>query len=141
MGSKGDVWEYDVLKMVTGQAPASLTVSTAITPYIALFTVTPADTGGGTECAAAGGYARVAGAGKFGTPTGSGATPSQVANSALISFPTATADWMAGRQHRRLRHLHGGDGGDPADVGGAHHRPPGAQRGYGAVRHRCPGSD
>lgn len=53
--------------------------------YLALFTVAPTETGGGTEVSG-GAYARQAVT--FGTPA-SGA----MKNSAAIEFPTATADW------------------------------------------------
>lgn len=53
--------------------------------YLALFTVAPGETGGGTEISA-GGYARQQVT--LGTATGGSIT-----NSAAIEFPTATADW------------------------------------------------
>ena len=92
MGSKSDAWEVDVLKMVTGQASSVIT-STPITPFIALYTVAPTDSAAGTEVANAGAYARVTSAAKWAAPT-SGA--GSVANNAVITFPTATADWAAG---------------------------------------------
>lgn len=90
MGSKSDAYETDILKATTGQATSILT-TTPITPYVALFTVSPSDSSGGTEVTG-GSYARVASNGKWGAPTGT----TQVANNATIQFPTATADWAAG---------------------------------------------
>ena len=60
------------------------------TVYIALFTATPNDTGGGTEVSG-GSYARVAVVNN-GTnwPAASGG---QKSNGAAITFPTATAGW------------------------------------------------
>lgn len=86
MGSKSDVYEVDILKATTGQATSILT-TTPITPYVALYTVAPTDSSGGTECSG-GSYARVAANGKFGTPSAG-----SVANNAVITFPTATASW------------------------------------------------
>jgi hypothetical protein len=65
---------------------------TAFTPpstvYVALFTAAPTDAGGGTEVSG-GGYARQSVA--FGAP--SGTAPTQIANSADVTFPVATASW------------------------------------------------
>jgi hypothetical protein len=58
------------------------------TVYVALFTAAPTDAGGGTEVSG-GGYARQAVT--FGAV--SGGSPSQIANSAAINFPVATASW------------------------------------------------
>jgi hypothetical protein len=58
------------------------------TVYVALFTTAPTDAGGGTEVSG-GGYARQAVS--FGAV--SGGSPSQIANSAAVSFPVATASW------------------------------------------------
>ncbi len=55
------------------------------TIYVALYTVAPTDAGGGTEVAG-GSYARQAAA--FAAPSGN-----QIANSAQITFPEATANW------------------------------------------------
>jgi hypothetical protein len=88
MGSKSDVYEVDVLKAVTGQATTILT-TTPITPYIALYTATPTDSSAGTEVTG-GSYARVSSAGKWAVPSAG-----SVATNAIITFPTATADWGA----------------------------------------------
>jgi hypothetical protein len=65
---------------------------TAFTPpatvYVALFTAAPTDAGGGTEVSG-GGYARQSVT--FGAP--SGTAPTQIANSADVTFPVATASW------------------------------------------------
>jgi hypothetical protein len=90
-GSKSDAWEADVLKMVTGQATTLVTTTPLANVYIALFTVAPSDTGGGTEVTG-GSYARIDSKGKWGAPTGT----TQVANNAVITFAQATADWAAG---------------------------------------------
>lgn len=55
------------------------------TVYVALFTVAPTDTGGGTEVSG-GSYARQAVT--FGAPVSG-----TVANSGAVTFPTATANW------------------------------------------------
>lgn len=57
------------------------------TPYVALFTATPSDAGGGTEVTG-GSYARVACGSSF--PAASGGS---CANDVAIVFPTATANW------------------------------------------------
>lgn len=55
------------------------------TVYLALFTASPGEAGGGTEVSG-GSYAREAIT--FGAPSSD-----QIANSGSISFPTATANW------------------------------------------------
>jgi hypothetical protein len=55
--------------------------------YIGLFTAAPSDTGGGTEVSG-GSYARVQTVGKWATPASG-----SVASNAVITFPTASADW------------------------------------------------
>jgi hypothetical protein len=75
--------EDKVLKHVFGgsayTAPSTL--------YVALYTVAPTDTGGGTEVSG-GGYARQTAA--F---TVSGTDPTQASNTAAIEYPTATANY------------------------------------------------
>jgi hypothetical protein len=85
-GSKSDVYEVDVLKATTGQATTILT-TTPLTAYIALFTVAPSDSSGGTEVTG-GSYARVSSAGKWATPSAG-----SVATNAAITFATASAGW------------------------------------------------
>lgn len=91
MGSKSDALEADILKAVTGQATSLLSTTPLTNVYVSLFTVTPSDSAAGTEIAT-GSYARVQTVGKWGAPSGT----TQVANNAIITFPTATADWAAG---------------------------------------------
>ncbi len=82
-GSKSDLVELEVLRILTGQALATL--SLPITPWIALFSVVPDDTsGGGTEITGSG-QSRQNASGKFGTPSAG-----SVALSAAVDFPTVT---------------------------------------------------
>lgn len=55
--------------------------------YVALYTVAPGETGGGTEVSG-GSYARTAV-----TFTVSGTAPTTASNSSAVEFPTATASW------------------------------------------------
>lgn len=60
--------------------------------WVALYTAAPSDTGGGTEVTG-GAYARVAvsrATGSWAAPTGS---PSATSNSAVVTFPSPTANW------------------------------------------------
>jgi len=66
-----------VLRHVAYSSPAAV--------YVALFTVAPGETGGGTEVSG-GGYARQAVT--FGAPSNG-----TVTNSADVTFPVATANW------------------------------------------------
>ena len=83
MAGFSDYLEDKVLEHVFGgnayTAPTTL--------YVALYTVAPTDTGGGTEVTG-GSYARQSGA--F---TVSGTNPTQASNSAAIEYPTATANY------------------------------------------------
>ena len=83
MAGFSDYLEDKVLDHVFGgnayTAPATL--------YVALYTVAPTDTGGGTEVTG-GSYAR-----QSGTFTVSGTNPTTASNSAAIEYPTATADY------------------------------------------------
>ena len=83
MAGFSDYLEDKVLDHVFGgnayTAPATL--------YVALYTVAPTDTGGGTEVTG-GSYARQSGA--F---TVSGTNPTTASNSAAIEYPTATANY------------------------------------------------
>lgn len=56
------------------------------TVYVGLFTAAPSDAGGGTEVAT-GSYARIAAT--FGAPSPSGT----IANTGVLTFPTASASW------------------------------------------------
>lgn len=83
MSGFSDYLEDKVLDHVFGgnaySAPSTL--------YVALYTVAPSDTGGGTEVSG-GAYARQTGA--F---TVSGTNPTTATNSAAIEYPTATANY------------------------------------------------
>ena len=57
------------------------------TLYVALYTVAPTDTGGGTEVSG-GGYVR-----KTAAFTVSGTSPTTASNSAAVEYPTATANY------------------------------------------------
>ena len=78
-----DYLEDKVLEHVFGgnaySAPSTL--------YVALYTVAPTDTGGGTEVSG-GAYARQTAA--F---TVSGTNPTQASNSAAVEYPTATTNY------------------------------------------------
>lgn len=66
------------------------TTGTATRPtawYVALYTVAPSESGGGTEVSG-GSYARQAA-----TFTVSGDTPTEAENASAIEFPTATGSW------------------------------------------------
>lgn len=60
--------------------------------YVGLFTATPSDTGGGTECTG-GSYARATVATGVGTWNATGGTDGTTENTSTISFPTPTASW------------------------------------------------
>jgi|TARA_R110002020_G_scaffold30881_3_gene96997 hypothetical protein len=83
MAGFSDYLEDKVLKHVFGgsaySAPSTL--------YVALYTVAPTDTGGGTEVSG-GGYTR-----KTAAFTVSGTNPTQASNTAAIEYPTATANY------------------------------------------------
>jgi hypothetical protein len=85
-GSKSDYLENKLLNLVLGAA--AYTAPTHI--YAALFTVTPSDSGGGTE-ATGGSYARV----DLTNNTTNFPTTSngQKQNGTAITWPTATASW------------------------------------------------
>jgi hypothetical protein len=81
-GSKSDYLENKVLDAVLNNTSLAVT-----TPYVALFTATPSDSGGGTEVSG-GSYARVNSSTSW--PAASGGS---CANDVAIAFPTATANW------------------------------------------------
>lgn len=89
-GSYSDAFEVDVLKALTGQATTILTTTPVTNLFALLFTAAPTDAGGGTEVTG-GSYARVQTVGKWGAP--SSGSPSNVANNAAVTFPTASASW------------------------------------------------
>jgi hypothetical protein len=82
-GSFSDYLEDKVLKHVF----ANTAYTAPSTLYVALYTVAPSDTGGGTEVTG-GSYVRQSMA--F---TVSGTSPTQATNTAAVEWPTATADW------------------------------------------------
>jgi hypothetical protein len=83
MSGFSDYLEDKVLEHVFGgnafTAPSTL--------YVALYTVAPSDTGGGTEVSG-GAYAR-----QTATFTVSGTNPTTASNTAAIEYPTATANY------------------------------------------------
>ena len=83
MSGFSDYLEDKVLDHVFGgnayTAPSTL--------YVALYTVAPTDTGGGTEVSG-GAYAR-----QTATFSVSGTDPTTASNTAAIEYPTATADY------------------------------------------------
>ena len=83
MAGFSDYLEDKVLDHVFGGT--AYTAPTTL--YVALYTVAPTDTGGGTEVSG-GAYARQTAA--F---TVSGTNPTTASNSAAIEYPTATADY------------------------------------------------
>lgn len=91
MGSKSDYLEKKVLDLVLG----ATAFTAPATVYVGLFTVTPDDTGGGTEVTG-GSYARPAvtnNATNWPNATGSGAGGSTKSNGTTITFAQASADW------------------------------------------------
>lgn len=95
MSSKTNAFETSFLNHIfnnaaianIGDAPGLPAAATAGSLYIALFTVNPTETGGGTE-ATFGAYARQAVARSAGGWTVSG---NQASNTAAITFPEATS--------------------------------------------------
>jgi hypothetical protein len=88
-GSKSDYLEAALLNHVLG--------GTVLTPpatiYIALYTATPSDAGGGTEVVG-GSYTRLAITNNATNwPAASGTTPTTKSNGVAFTFPAATADW------------------------------------------------
>jgi hypothetical protein len=104
---------------------------------VALYTTTPTDSSAGTEVTG-GAYARQAV-----SFTRSGTSPTQVANSAQIEFPTATANWgtVAGAAVFDNNGQHAGVGRNPQPGDGGR-RPPGHQHGqHFPVQRRRPYRD
>lgn len=81
MDAKSNYLEDAILNHVL----RNTTLTSPTTVYMALFTVAPTDTGGGTEVTG-GSYARQA-------ITFSAPASGVVANSGAVTFPTATANW------------------------------------------------
>lgn|SRR5574337_145648 len=89
MGSKSDYLEAKVLAHLLG----ATTYTPPATLYVALFTATPSDAGGGTEVTG-GSYARVAIANNTTNwPAPTGTSPTTSANGTPITFPTPSASW------------------------------------------------
>lgn len=82
MGSKTNYLEDKVLEHVL----RNVAYTSPATVYLALFTANPTDAAGGTEVTG-GSYARQSIA--FAAPSPSGT----IKNSALVTFPVASADW------------------------------------------------
>lgn len=92
MGSKSDYLEKKLLNHALGGPD----YSRPATVYVALYSVTPGDGGGGTE-ATGSGYARLAvtnNATNF--PAASGDSPGTKANGTVFTFATPTGDWSGG---------------------------------------------
>ena len=83
MAGFSDYLEDKVLDHVFGGT--AYTAPTTL--YVALYTVAPSDTGGGTEVSG-GAYVR-----KTATFTVSGTSPTTATNAAAIEYPTATANY------------------------------------------------
>lgn len=84
--SKSDYLENKVLDLILG----GVAFSSPATVYVALFTTTPSDAGGGVEVSG-GSYARVSKVNNSTNwPAASGGAKS---NGTEIAFPTATANW------------------------------------------------
>jgi len=89
MGSKSDYLERAILDHRYG----GVDFTRPATVYVALFTVTPSDAGGGTEVTG-GSYARAAvtnNATNF--PAASGSSPATKSNGTAISYTTPAGDW------------------------------------------------
>jgi hypothetical protein len=92
MGSFSDYLEAKLLDLVFSGAA----FSPSGTIYLAMFTVTPTDAGGGTE-ATGGGYARLAvtnNATNF--PASTGTAPTTKNNGVALTYPQASGDWSTG---------------------------------------------
>lgn len=91
-GSKSDYLEAKLLDHVLG----ATVFTTPSTVFIALFTASLSDSGGGTEVSTSGGtgYARVSVTNNTTNwPNASGTSPTSKSNGTTFTFPTATADW------------------------------------------------
>ena len=86
MGSKSNVLENKILDAILGGPTYALPA----TVWVALYTVTPTDAGGGTECTG-GSYARVSLTNNA-TNWPAGASGAK-ANGVAITFPAATGAW------------------------------------------------
>jgi len=92
MGSKSDYLEAKLLDLVLG----ATAFSAPATVYLALFSVTPSDSGGGTE-ATGSGYARLAITNNTTNwPNATGTSPTTKNNGTVLTMATATGDWSSG---------------------------------------------
>jgi hypothetical protein len=87
-GGKSDFLELKVLDHVLGGGD----YTRATTVYVGLFTVTPADAGGGTEVSG-GAYARASVTNNATNFPAAAGTTAVKANGVAITFPRATASW------------------------------------------------
>lgn len=88
-GSFSDFTEAKVLDHLFG----ATSYTPPVTLYMALFTVAPSDSGGGTEVTG-GSYARVAVTNNTTNfPNATGTSPTAKANGTVITFPTASGSW------------------------------------------------
>lgn len=97
MGAMSDYLENHLLDFVL----RAQTYTAPTTTYVALFTATPSDSGGGTEVSG-GGYARVAvtsgltewaGTQSAASTTASTGTSGTTSNNNVLTFPSPTANW------------------------------------------------
>lgn len=86
MGSLSDYAELKVLDLILG----GVAFTPPATVYVALFTATPSDTGGGTEVTG-GSYARAAVTNN--ATNWPAASAGSKSNGTTITFPTPTAGW------------------------------------------------
>ena len=85
MANLTDGYERELNDGLTGVTP----LTTPTTVYLALFTADPGDAGSVVSEVVGGSYNRVSLAGKFSSATG---TDGNTANTAVVTFPTATAN-------------------------------------------------
>lgn len=91
MAGKSDYLEAKLLDHVLG----ATTYTPPATVYIALFSATPSDSGGGTELSG-NNYARAAVTNNTTNwPNATGTNPTSKANGVPFNFPAASADWVA----------------------------------------------
>ena len=86
MANLTDGYENELNDGLTGVTP----LTTPTTVYLALFTADPTDTGSVVNEVSGGSYARKSLAGLFSASTG---TDGVTANTSLVTFATATANW------------------------------------------------
>jgi hypothetical protein len=104
MAGFSDAVENKTLELIVGK-----TAFTTPTAYVALFTATPSDAGGGTECTG-GSYARKITAGSDWTTASAGS----ISNAAVITFVTPTGSWGTATHFAIMSSLSGTTGADYA---------------------------